>query len=310
MIRTQDLTKHFGNFTAVENLNLEIGEGEIFGFLGPNGAGKTTTIRMLCGLVGPSSGQGWVAGYRLGTEEQNEKIRAKVGLLTETPGLYELLNAWDNLIFYARLYKIPEVDAKRRVEETLKWLGLWERRSEPVGGFSKGMKQKLAIGRTLLHKPPVLFFDEPTASLDAEASHAVREAITSLKAANRTIFLSTHNLEEAEKLCDRVAIFKQKLLVVETPRQLRRKFGTAMRRVNIKLLPPLPENLLERLVSLPFISGAEMLDGGETGFQLAVNDPDQNNPILIKKLIEAGAEVRYVEEITASLEEIYLKLTH
>lgn len=313
MIRTQDLTRRFGEFTAVEKLTIEVGEGEIFGFLGPNGAGKTTTIRMLCGLIAPTSGKAWVANLAVGEEAQNEKVRREVGLLTESPGLYELLNAWDNLLFYARLYQLPQSEANKRVEEVLKWLDLWKWRKEPVGGFSKGMKQKLAIGRTLLHRPSVLFLDEPTASLDAEAAHTVREAIVALKQTGRTIFLSTHNLDEAEKLCDRIAIFKHKLLQLDTPLQLRRRFGVEGRQVVIRLRPPVPENLLAKVEALPFVLSAhwqsdETSSQPEERLRVALNNPEDENPALIYHVVEAGAHIRFVEEQTSTLEEVYLNL--
>ncbi|MEI6046670.1 MAG: ABC transporter ATP-binding protein [Chloroflexota bacterium] len=306
MIRTQDLTRCFGNFTAVEKLSLEVGEGEIFGFLGPNGAGKTTTIRMLCGLIAPSSGQAWVANHQVGAE--NEKVRQAVGLLTESPGLYELLNAWDNLLFYARLYQLPADDAKKRVEEVLKWLDLWQWRKDPVGSFSKGMKQKLAIGRTLLHRPQVLFLDEPTASLDAEAAHTIREAIVALKNTRRTIFLSTHNLDEAERLCDRIAIFKKNLIQVDSPAQLRRRFGVEGRRIIVRLRPPVPENLTATLQKLPFVLSAEWQPETEGNLQVTLTNPENENPALIRHLVQAGAEICFVEEQTATLEEVYLSL--
>lgn len=313
MIRTQDLTRRFGEFTAVEKLTIEVGEGEIFGFLGPNGAGKTTTIRMLCGLIAPTSGKAWVANYPVGEDAQNEKVRRSVGLLTESPGMYELLNAWDNLLFYARLYQLPQEEASKRVEEILRWLDLWQWRKEPVGGFSKGMKQKLAIGRTLLHRPAVLFLDEPTASLDAEAAHTVREAIVALKQTGRTIFLSTHNLDEAEKLCDRIAIFKHKLLQLDTPRMLRRRFGVEGRQVIIRLRPPAPENLLARVKALPFVLSAEWQPGEtapqtEGRLRVALSDPENENPALIRCVMEAGGQIRFVEEHTSTLEEVYLNL--
>ncbi len=308
MIKTQDLTRHFGEFTAVDKLNIEVGEGEIFGFLGPNGAGKTTTIRMLCGLIAPSTGKAWIAGHLVGKEAENEKVRRAVGLLTEAPGLYELLTAWDNLLYYAQLYELPPVEAKKRVQEILEWLDLWQWRKDPVGGFSKGMKQKLAIGRTLLHRPQVLFLDEPTASLDAEAARTVREAIVTLKNTRRTIFLSTHNLDEAERLCDRIAIFKQKLVQLDTPLQLRRRFGVEGRRVIISLRPPAPENLLEKIQALPFVLSAEWQAEASDSLQIALTDPENENPALVRELVQAGADIRFIEEETSSLEEVYLSL--
>lgn len=310
MIETINLTKKFGLFTAVEDLTLSVEEGEIFGFLGPNGAGKTTTIRMLCGLIGPSSGQATINGHDLQADAAG--VRASVGLLTEQPGLYEQLNAWDNLLFYAELYELPREESKKRVQETLEWLGLWNVRREIVGGFSKGMKQRLAIGRCLLHRPKVLFLDEPTSALDAESARAVREAILALKNSRRTIFLSTHNMDEANRLCDRIAIFKQKLLKLDTPINLRRDLNTTGRLVKVHLQPPAPENLAEQVATLDFVNQAELETSNAQNPILAVTlfDPEKNNPNLIRQLIEAGAAVQFVEEQTASLEDVYLQLIH
>ena len=312
MIRTEKLSRKFGTHLAVDSLDLDVKKGEIFGFLGPNGAGKTTTIRMLCALVAPSSGHAWVNGYEVGTPASNDKVRQSVGLLTESPGLYELLNSVDNLLFYARLYGLSKAEAMSRVEETLRWLDLWEWRTEPVGSFSKGMKQKLAIGRALLHRPKLLFLDEPTASLDAEASHAVREAILALKEAGRTIFLSTHNMEEANRLCDRIGIFKQRLLQLDTPLNLRRQFGVEERQVVIQLRNR-PDALLQGVQGLAFVHKADWVVGhdqqGNSRMEVSLADPENCNPALVRFLVEAGAEIQYLEEHTPSLEEVYLAVT-
>jgi ABC-2 type transport system ATP-binding protein len=304
VIQTQNLTRRFGDFVAVDNLTMEIAEGEIFGFLGPNGAGKTTTIRMLCALVAPTGGQATINGFQLGKASSHDKIRESVGLLTESPGLYELLDALDNMLFYARLYGLSEAEARARAQETLEWLDLWNWRKEPVGTFSKGMKQKLAIGRALLHRPKILFLDEPTASLDAEAANSIREAVLALKEARRTIFLSTHNMEEADRLCDRIAIFKGKLLQLDTPRNLRRGFGLENRRVRVRLAATLPK-LLDSVQELAFVTAAKWLDNGAI-LEIGVTDPDVNNPALVRYLVEHDAQVLFVEENTPSLEEVYL----
>ena len=313
IIRTENLTRQFGEHLAVDKLNLEVPEGEIFGFLGPNGAGKTTTIRMLCALVAPTSGKAWVNDFAITSPHLLNKVRQSVGLLTESPGLYELLDAMDNMLFYAQLYGLTKAEALKRAEETLKWLDLWQWRKEPVGSYSKGMKQKLAIGRALLHRPKLLFLDEPTASLDAEASHSVREAILSLKEAGRTIFLSTHNMEEANRLCGRIAIFKQKLLELDTPLNLRRNFGLEKRRIVVQLRNQ-PEGLTEKLTELEFVQGAEWLPADNAqpeGFSLEVHldDPANQNPLLVRCLVETGAEIQYLEERTPTLEEVYLAIT-
>ena len=218
-IETTHLTRTFGSLVAVDDLTLAIPEGTVFGFLGPNGAGKTTTVRLLSALIAPTRGSAVVAGYRLG--EDNEAIRQAVGILTETPGLYDRLSAWDNLLFFAEMYDLPAERASSQVERYLRLLDLWERRDDKVGGFSKGMRQKLAIARALLHEPKVIFLDEPTAGLDPEAARVVRDFIKDLRAEGRTIFLTTHNLPEADELCDPIGVFRARLLHLGTPAQLR-----------------------------------------------------------------------------------------
>lgn len=227
MIDAENLTRKFDNLTAVDNLTLHIDEGEVFGFLGPNGAGKTTTVRMLCCLIGKTSGTAKVGGYEIGNGADIQKIRKIIGLLPENVGLYEDMSAYKNLDFYGKLYKLTETQRKERIERFLRMLGLWEKQDQPAGSFSKGMKQKLAIARALIHDPKVLFLDEPTANLDPEASKTVRDFILELKKEKHTIFLNTHLLEEAERICDRVGILKTKLLAVDTPERLRQSlWGT------------------------------------------------------------------------------------
>ena len=204
MIKTENLTKQFKTTLAVDQLTLEVKEGEVFGFLGPNGAGKTTTVRMLTSLIVPTSGTAVVNGCVLGKDDT--QIRRTVGILTETPGMYDNLSAEYNLRIFAGLYEVKDVPGQ--VEKYLRMLGLWERRFDEVGTFSKGMKQKLAIARALLHEPRMLFLDEPTTGLDPEAAHLVRDFIDELRKEGRTIFLCTHNLDEADRLCDRIGVFK------------------------------------------------------------------------------------------------------
>lgn len=298
MIRTENLTKKFNTTLAVDNLNLEVHEGEVFGFLGPNGAGKTTTVRMLTSLIGPTLGSAVVNGYRLG--EQDTDIRRTVGILTETPGMYDNLSAEFNLEIYANLYEVK--DPKGQVEKYLRMLGLWDRRKDEAGTFSKGMKQKLAIARALLHEPRILFLDEPTAALDPEASHLIHDFIAELSKEGRTIFLCTHNLDEADRLCDRIGVFKTHLLVEDTPANLRSQlFG---RKVVFHLVRS-DETIAATIRTLPFVREAKVIDN-----KLLVNldDPDTHNPEIIRALVGAGADIQFVGELRHSLEDVYLQL--
>jgi ABC-2 type transport system ATP-binding protein len=298
MIHTENITKQFDKVLAVDRLSLDVNEGEVFGFLGPNGAGKTTTIRMLTSLIGITRGSATVAGFTVG--RQDTDIRRTVGVLTEAPGMYDNLPAETNLRIFAELYEVKDV--KGQVEKYLKMLGLWDRRRDAAGTFSKGMKQKLSIARALLHEPRILFLDEPTAGLDPEASRLVRDFIAGLKREGRTIFLCTHNLDEADRLCDRVAVFKTRLLILDTPSNLRRLvFG---RKIVVHLRSA-DDRIAEELRRLPFVREATRVDN-----KLVVNleDPEADNPEMIRFLVNAGADLLFVGELRHSLEDVYLQL--
>jgi ABC-2 type transport system ATP-binding protein len=299
-IETHELTRVFGDRTAVDRLTLSIPSGAVFGFLGPNGAGKTTTVRMLAGLIAPTGGTARVNGRALGAE--NDAIRASVGILTETPGLYERLSARQNLLFFARLYGLDAARADAQAERYLRMLDLWERRDDKVGGFSKGMRQKIAIARALLHDPEVVYLDEPTAGLDPEASRMVRDFIKELRAEGRTIFLTTHNLPEADELCDLIGVFRAQLLRLDTPANLRAGlFGSG---THVRLAGDAAQ--WEPLVrSLPFVRAVGVRDGA---LDVTLDDPDTHNPPLVQALVAAGAAIRYIEPIEHSLEDVYLEL--
>ena len=298
MIQTHNLTKEFNGTLAVERLNLEVGEGEVFGFLGPNGAGKTTTIRLLTSLIAPTSGGAIVNGYTIG--EEDRKIRQTVGILTESPGLYDSLSAEYNLQIYANLYEVKDV--RGQVEKYLRMLDLWDRRQDEAGTFSKGMKQKLAIARAIIHEPRILFLDEPTAGLDPEASHLVREFIEELRKQGRTIFMCTHNLDEADRLCDKIGVFKTRLLTLDTPSNLRTQlFGRKV----VFHLSHVEETYLTLLRSMPFIKEAKAVDNKLVA---TLDDPENQNPEIVRNLVEAGAEIRFVGELRHSLEDVYLQL--
>ncbi|HOF28140.1 MAG TPA: ABC transporter ATP-binding protein [Anaerolineaceae bacterium] len=307
MIKTQGLSKtfligkkHDTALKAVDELTLEVHEGEVFGFLGPNGAGKTTTVRMLTSLIRPTSGSAIVAGYQVGKDDID--IRRNVGLLTESPGMYERLSAEKNLRIFAELYDVPDVN--KAVSKYLSLFGLWERRADAVGSFSKGMRQKLAVARALVHEPKVLFFDEPTTGLDPEAARIVRDFILEFKQEGRTIFMTTHNLDEAEKLCDRVGIFKQSLLALDSPANLRQKmFG---RKVVFHLggVDPQWAALIEEVEG---VSGVELL---EDKIVVSMTEPETSNPLITRLLVEQGADIRFIGEVRQSLEKIYLEMLH
>ncbi len=299
-IETQGLTRRFGERVAVDGLDLAIPRGQVFGFLGPNGAGKTTTVRMLAAIIAPTAGTARVHGHALG--EGNAQIRRSVGILTETPGLYDKLTAMQNLVFFAGLYEVEEGAARHAAERYLKLMDLWERRDDKVGGFSKGMRQKLAIARALLHDPAVVFLDEPTAGLDPEAARTVHDFIRSLRSEGRTIFLTTHNLSEADALCDLIGVFRTRLLTLGSPRELRsRLFGTGT------LVTMADEAVRWAAVvrGLPFVKQVTANDGT---LSVALDDPESMNPLLVQALVSAGARVRYVQPASHSLQDVYLQL--
>jgi len=298
MIVAKGLTKRFGDVLAVDGLDMDVKPGEIFGFLGPNGAGKTTTIRMLGALIAPTSGKANVAGYEVGREDN--EIRRNVGILTESPGLYDRLSAERNLNFFAELHGVEDVAGQ--VERYLRLLGLWDRRGDMAATFSKGMRQKLAIARAMLHEPKVLFLDEPTAGLDPEMARLVRDFIGELKGKGRTIFLCTHNLDEADRLCDRIAVVNTRLLALDTPAALREKLYDRVVVFHLSAAAP----VYERAVSeQPFVRSVESRDNK---LVVALDDPEMNNPELIRALVDAGADIQFVGELRRSLEEIYLRL--
>jgi ABC-2 type transport system ATP-binding protein len=301
VLRTEKLTKRFGALTAVDGVDLEVREGEVFGYLGPNGAGKTTTLRLLCALIAPTSGSAEVAGYRLGQDDQ--KIRAAVGILTELPGLYERQSAWDNLIFYATLYGLNGPTGRSQAERFLRLMGLWERRSEAVATFSRGMKQKMAIARAALHEPRIMFLDEPTTGLDPDAAKTVREFIIALRGEGRTVFLCTHNLDEADRLCDRIAFFRHKVIRIDTPDRLRAElYGRA---TEFRLMPSPRAEDLARVRAVDGVREAHLENGS---IVVEAADPLRTNPLLVRALIEGGAQIAFVTERKAHLEDVYLRI--
>ncbi len=302
MIDTQNLTRKFDNLTAVDNVTLHVGEGEVFGFLGPNGAGKTTTVRMLCCLIGKTSGEAKIGDYSIAKESDCLKIRQMIGFLPESVGLYDSLSAYRNLDFYGQLYEVPEAKRKENIQRLLTLLGIWERRDDAAGTFSKGMKQKLAIARSLIHDPQVLFLDEPTANLDPEAAKTVRDFVLELKKEKRTIFINTHNLDEAERLCDRIAILKTKLVAVDSPKNLERSLYNRKTIVHLESITPQVAAAVEKL---GFVKNVRASDNK---LILDIDNPEKDNPSLVRAIVEAGGNIQYVTELRSTLEDVYLKL--
>jgi ABC-2 type transport system ATP-binding protein len=302
MIDAIGLGKRFRALTAVHDLSFSVGDGEIFGLLGPNGAGKTTTIRMLTGLIAPSEGTARINGRQLGPDSQ--AIRALTGVLTESPGLHDKLTARQNLGYYGRLYGMGGATLRRAVDRYLGVVGLTDAGDRRVGGFSKGMRQKVAIARALLHEPEVLYLDEPTSALDPSAAKTIRDFVATLRDAGRSIVVCTHNLDEAERLCDRIGIMRGTLLQVDTPARLRRRNGTASVRVEL-VGARRPESFLDLLAELPFVEAARARNGT---LLVELGDPRGDNPELVRALVEAGARIMAVAEEAVTLEQVYLDL--
>jgi ABC-2 type transport system ATP-binding protein len=295
-IEARGLTKRFGPLTAVDHLSFEVEEGEVFGLLGPNGAGKTTTVRMLACLIPPSEGSARVGEYDIGRDSL--KVREIVGILTENPSLYERLTA----------YGLSDKREKQiRIRELLEFFELWERRNDKVATFSKGMKQKLAIARALVHSPPILFLDEPTSGLDPEASKGIRDLMARLsQREKRTILLCTHRLEEADKLCSRVMIINRgKSLIIGTPDELRRKIAgqptiqVRLREVNHKIIEAVKELKEVREVNV---------DNSGNSLIITLDDIESTTPEVVRNVVYAGGLVLSVNALRPSFEEVYLKL--
>jgi len=303
MVDTRGLTKTFGSLVAVDHVDITVKKGEIFGFLGPNGAGKTTTVRLLCCLLSPTSGSATVAGYDI-TNQQKE-VRKSVGLLPEVHGHYERMSAQENLTYYAQLHDIPQPEVGSRVRKLLETMGLWTRRNDKVGTFSKGMKQRLAIARALIHDPLVLFLDEPTSALDPEAQKKIHDDILTLsKRRERTIFICTHNLAEADMLCDKIAIINHGKIVASGATERLRTQLWSQRTFELTLTE-VSSRIVEALESTGL---CEMVQAEEKRVTFNVSDPERDNPVIVKAVIEAGGHVVSLSEVRRTLKDIYLKI--
>ena len=300
-IRTENLTCEFGALRAVNQLTLEVPTGIVFGFLGPNGAGKTTTIRLLLGLLEPQAGRAEVLGCD--TRTQADTIRRSTGALLEHAGLYERLSAEDNLDFFGRLWHWSAAERRARIKDLLASVGLWERRRELVGTWSRGMKQKLAVARALFHRPALVFLDEPTAGLDPQSAVALREDLSALTAREGvTVFLTTHNMAEAEKLCQQVGVIRQgKLIAAGHPDVLRARQSSPQLQITAR---GVNENVLTLLKSRADVKHAEI----KNGHLLIDVTGEADSAPLVNALVNAGVEVEEVRKNKASLEAVFLTL--
>ena len=299
-VSAHNLSKRFGERVAFQDLTFDVGHGEVFGFLGPNGAGKTTTVRTLGTLIAPSSGSATIAGIPL-TPENGEEIRRRIAMMPESPGLYLRLSVIENLECFADLYEVP--DPRSRIDRALGSVNLAGRANDACGSLSKGLRQRVALARALLSDPEVLFLDEPTSGLDPVAARDVHELIDELRKRGVTIFLTTHRLDEAERLCDRVAILNTTLRTIGRPDELRDQLFA--KTLTIKTLVPLsdPDHVF---AGLPAVN--EWRQDGAGGYLVAVSDSAVATPAVTRALVTAGAEVLSIGESRHSLEDVYLEL--
>ena len=300
MLTASHLSRRFGDRVAVEDVSFNLEAGEIFALLGPNGAGKTTTLRLLAGLIAPSSGSVTVEGERMGPESA-PRLRARIGFLTEAPGLWDRLTVRQNLVVYARLYGLPSPE--RAVDAALERFEIRDRGDDRAAQLSKGLKQRVALARSLLHDPRIAMLDEPTSGLDPESARDVRDLILTLREQGRTVLLCTHNLDEVERVADRVAVLSRRLVAIGTPSSLRQRLFTP--RLRIVLAQP----------AAPFVSvllGAGLIDVTADGTTLGVDTRETpvTTPELVRRLVEAGAGIESVMTEEPPLEDVYLKLLH
>ena len=299
MIQTEDLSKQFDTFLAVDRVNLQVSSGEVLALLGPNGAGKTTTLRMLTSVLHPTSGWARVAGYDILT--QAEGVRSSVGILTEQHGLYGRMSAEEYLDFFGQVYRMSVEKRRKRIDELLQQYGLDQERKRKIGEYSKGMRQKLALARALLHDPPVLLMDEPTSAMDPESARLVRDAIHGLRSANRAIIVCTHNLAEAEELADQIAIIHHgKIIITGAVDQLKTHLlGAAQFEVHLGKSYDIHEHALPE--------GALLTGQGADWFRYQTATPLATNPAVIQALVERDIPVVGLFEVPRSLEKVYLQ---
>jgi ABC-2 type transport system ATP-binding protein len=304
-IEVSQLTKVFGGRTAVSGVSFSVASGEVFGFLGPNGAGKTTTVRILATLISPTAGSATVAGIPVGPEGAAE-IRRRIAVVPESPGLYQRLTVTENLEYFAGLYGLPR--RRERIAEALSAVGIADRAHDLAGRLSKGLRQRAALARSLLNEPSVMFLDEPTSGLDPVATHEVHELITGLRDRGVTVFLTTHRLEEAERLCDRVAIMSTSLRTIGRPEDLRAELFAASLDVTVAAALPEPGRVFDGLPAVQGWKPAGPPGAGPAGYVLAVTDPALAAPAVTRALVAAGADVLSIARSRHTLEDVYLEL--
>jgi len=295
------LVRRFGERVAIDDLSFEIRKGEVFGLLGPNGAGKTTTLRMIGGLIPPTTGEIRIDGGIL-DRVTSARLRTRIGFLTETPGLWEHLTVTDNLLTYARLFGLPRPHAT--VEASLRRFDLWERRGDRAAVLSKGMKQKLALARALVHSPEIVLLDEPTANLDPQMARTVRELLLELRSRGCVVVISTHNLDEIERMADRIALVSTRLIAIGPPATLRRTVFGARLRVRLAA----SGRAAADLIAAAGRAGARDVQVVDDGLSMVVDEPELKTPAIIASLITAGAAIREASEERPSLEEVYIRL--
>jgi len=298
MIELSDLTKRFNGFTAVDHVTLSVAPGEILALLGPNGAGKTTTVRMLAALLAPTAGHAFVAGFNVVAAPR--EVRRRVGLLTEHPGLYRRMRGDQYLDFFGRLMSLPPDVRRRRIQALLGQFGMLEAAERRIGTYSKGMRQKVALARAMLHDPPVLLLDEPTSAMDPQSAKLVRDAILGLRHHQRAIIICTHNLAVAEALADRVAIIQRGRIIAQ---------GTLPELKQRTLGPPLMELRLGQAIdgTSDLISGLVQVEGqGEGWLRYSTSDPERFNPLVLRALAAHGVPVVTLSRLPRSLEDVYL----
>lgn len=301
MITAESLTRKYDKLTAVDSLTFNIDNGEIFGLLGPNGGGKTTTVRMLCCLISPTSGEASIRGLSITDSKEANEIRRIIGYVPDSPGLYDTLSAYSNLEFYGRMYGISDAGIRENIQKYLKMFDLWEKRDVPVGTFSKGMKQKVSLARSLVHDPEIIIMDEPTASLDPESALVIRNVILELKKAGKTIVLNTHNLDEAQRICDKIGILKKRLLSVLNPRDLG---SFARKRIVVIELREVNETIIKKALD----AGAKNVSVEGTTLNVEVTDPEIEVPGIVSSITSAGGRIKSVSEAETTLEDTYFRI--